>query len=383
VILRIALVAIAPALAFGALIWLSDRNREPLRWVLGTFGLSFLFAAIAAWLERRALLFTGLDWTRSEGAGTQTGALVFLFGFAAPLREACKVCATWPAYRSKYFDEAYDGVVYAGAAGLGFAALDNAVLLYDHPVGGMWVVRALLALPAHVFFACSWGYALGLARKRKDPGPIFPLIWIGATFAHGLYYLFCIRSAEAFVLGTLPILLVMGVLSLYFGRDLLARDRGRSASKVARYLPRTPKDLSAIRGALSTKAEPFRIWAGLAATLVNLGGMLLGLAAAVGFAHAAHVDFSTVDAKALDTAGPMALLGAGTLAAFPVSGFMLARASTRVSIAEPTIGAAMAIVVGLLLLGASAPLTLFVGMAFAPVAWGLAFAGAWVGRPSS
>ena len=33
--------------------------------------------------------------------------------------------------------------------------------------------RTAVALPAHVFFACAWGYALGRAKRIKRPGPIF------------------------------------------------------------------------------------------------------------------------------------------------------------------------------------------------------------------
>src|SRR5438105_15957791 len=115
-------------------------------------------AFVAHEIVARAASWTGLG---ARSAAGDSGALLFLFALVAPVREAAKVAAAWPAFRSRHFDEPYDGVVYASVAAMGFAALDTALRLRAHPVGSLWVVRALLAMPAHLFFACLWGYALG------------------------------------------------------------------------------------------------------------------------------------------------------------------------------------------------------------------------------
>src|SRR4051794_36276146 len=150
----------------------------------------------------RASAWTGLDM-QAQVAGN-TGALVFLFGFAAPIREASKVAAMWPAFRSKYFDEPLDGLVYASAAALGFATIENALTLRDH-FGWIWIARVAIALPAHVFFACAWGYALGRAKRVKRPGPIFPFAWLVATGAHGLYAHLVFGRGPGALVGTLPL----------------------------------------------------------------------------------------------------------------------------------------------------------------------------------
>src|SRR5690606_10289015 len=110
--------SLVPALLLLVLIYLVDRRREP-PWLLL---LVFCFGAagkLGTWLlEARAASWTGLD-AKSQIAGS-AGSTLFLFGFAAPIREASKVAAMWPAFRSKYFDEATDGIIYAAATALGF-----------------------------------------------------------------------------------------------------------------------------------------------------------------------------------------------------------------------------------------------------------------------
>jgi hypothetical protein len=110
--------------------------------------------------------------------------------------------------------------------------------------------------------------------------------------------------------------------------------------------------------------------------------MLLGLALAVVFARWASVDFSIVDERDISTTAAPAILGAGILTAFPVSGFLIAKASSLPSLLEPALAAGLALAVTLGLLGLAAPLALLFALAFSPIAFGLACAGAYVGRPS-
>jgi hypothetical protein len=70
------------------------------------------------------------------------------------------------------------------------------------------------------------------------------------------------------------------------------------------------------------------------------------------------------------------------LAAFPVSGYLIAKASNLPTLLEPALASGLAIVFMLVLLGLAAPVALVFALAFSPIAWGLACAGAWVGRPA-
>jgi len=375
--------SLVPALLVLAVVYFSDRNREPLWLVLLTFALGGLGKGVTGYAEARAAAWTDLDSTSAAGAA---GSLLFLFAFAAPVREVSKVAAMWPAFRSRHFDEPVDGVVYAASAALGFACVENALMLREHPLGWVWIARTLLALPAHVFFAAAWGYALGRAKREKRPGAIFPAAWVVATAAHGLYaHLVYGRGAGALV-GTLPLLAAMGVVTFFAVRDLGARAERSSRTSIllervsSLYVGSAPPSLQTVRDAMRREGQPVTLRWVVFGTLVTAGAMTVGLAGAVAVGHYFHVDFSAVDEHDVSTTAPVALLGSGLLAAFPISGYLIAKASNLPTLLEPALACGLAILLTLVLLGLAAPVAVVFALAFSPIAWGLACAGAWVGR---
>jgi RsiW-degrading membrane proteinase PrsW (M82 family) len=377
---------LVPALLLLAVVYFSDRRREPIWLVLLTFVLGGAGKAATFWAESRASTWTGLE-LNALAAGN-TDALMFIFGFAAPLREAAKVAATWPAFRSKWFDEPLDGLVYASSAALGFATIENALTLREHPFGWVWIARTAVALPAHVFFACAWGYALGRAKRVKRPGPIFPAAWLVATAVHGLYAHLVYGRGPGALVGTIPLLAAMAVATAFAIRDLKAReDRSSRTSMLLErvsslYVVSAPPSLKTVREAMRREGQPITIRWILFGILVTVGAMTIGIVLSVVLGHSLHVDFSTVDEHDVTTTGPVALLGSGLLAAFPVSGYLIARASNLPTMLEPALASGLAIVLTLVLLGFAAPVAVVFALAFSPIAWGLACAGAWVGRPA-
>lgn len=385
--LRWLLPAFVPAALIAVVLWRTDKEREPPLVVAGTFVLGAVLAGVSFFIEGRAAAFTGLD-VRTEVAGN-AGALLFLFALVAPLRETCKVAAVWPAFKSRHFDEPYDGVVYASASALGFASVENAVMLRGHPEGGVWLARAFLALPAHLFFASAWGYALGRAKQTHDPGSRFPALWLIATVMHGFYIHFVYGRGPAAMLFVAPVLVAMGAIAALAARDLHRRGQAAAAegridrlSRVSIEAMASPPGFRSVSAALRNPARPIaQRWVAMG-TLVTVGAMIAGVAGAVAFGHWAHVDFAVVDEQNVSTVAPVALLGSGLLAAFPLSGFLIARASSLPTLLEPALATAIAIALVLGLLGATAPIALVFAVALSPIAWGLACLGAWVGRPA-
>jgi len=372
-----------------AVIYFSDRRREPLPLVLLVFFLGGVGKGVTYYAEVRASAWTGLDMS-AQVAGN-TGSMLFLFGFVAPIREASKVAAMWPAFRSKHFDEPVDGLVYASSAALGFACIENAITLRDHPMGWIWIARTAVALPAHVFFACMWGYALGRVKTIKRPGPLFPVAWLLATAAHGLYAHLVYGRGPGALVGTLPLLLAMAGATFFAARDLAARGntRGASSSRTSVLLDRVsalyisgPPSLRTVREALRREGHPITFRWIVFGALVTVGAMTVGLGLSVAFGHWVNVDFSVVDEHDVTTTAPVALLGSGLLAAFPFSGFLIAKASNLPTLLEPALASGLAILFMLVLLGLAAPVALVFALAFSPIAWGLSCAGAWVGRPA-
>jgi len=79
-----------------------------------------------------------------------------------PVEEFCKFAAVrWLAYKSRYFDEPIDGLVYAGAASLGFASLENVIYVLEFGPDVM-LLRAPISTLGHLVFGSIWGYGLGL-----------------------------------------------------------------------------------------------------------------------------------------------------------------------------------------------------------------------------
>lgn len=376
--------AIIPAALLVLLVRQTDREREPLWLVALTSALGAAFAGVAFFVEWRAAVWTGMS-IEARVAG-ESPALLFLFAVVAPTRELAKVAACWPAYRSRHFDEPYDGVVYAAAAALGAAALENALLLRAHPDGWIGVARALVSLPAHVFFACMWGYALGRSRQTKVPGAELFLLFSVAVLGHALYIHIVYGRPPGALLATVPLLLGMAAVSFFLGRDLIKRGKAEKSELTRLSIASLdafskPPTISRVRDALRRADRPIMLRWIVIGTFVTVGAMILGLAGSIALGHAAHVDFSVVDEHDVSTTAPVALLGSGLLAAFPTSGFLIARASSLPSLIEPAVSSLFAIVTVLILLGMLAPVALVFAFALAPLAFGLACAGAWVGRP--
>ena len=383
--LRWLLPAVLPAVLLAYLVHRTDVRREPPWLVVVTFLLGSTAALVSLLIVSRAAGLTGLD-VRVSAAG-EKGALVFLFLVVAPAQEAGKVAAAWPAFLSKHFDEPYDGVVYAASSALGFAAVENGFILHAHPTGAIWLARALLSLPAHVFFACLWGYALGRAKHSKTRIPVFPPAFVATIVAHGLYAHFVYGRGPGALLAVTPLLAVMGVVAWLLGRDL--RQRGDvpsrvssiSGSRLSRLSARAqPPSLSAVRSALTRADQPVKVRWVLFGSLVILGSMLVGLGAGVLAAHLMNVDLSTVDEHDIGAAAPVLLLGIGLLASFPTAGWLIARAAGVRTLLEPALACVLALAITLTGLGFAAPFTVVFALALSPIAWVLACFGAWVGR---
>ena len=154
----ILLVAFAPGLFWLWFYLRKDSYRPaPRRLIAVTFGLGCLSIIPAALIE---FAFLG-DSFLEEGAGLG-GIAIGMLLVVGPVEEACKFAVVrLKPYRSPYFDEPIDGLVYAAAASLGFASLENLVYVLEFGPEVM-IVRAPLSTVAHLVLGSIWGYALGL-----------------------------------------------------------------------------------------------------------------------------------------------------------------------------------------------------------------------------
>jgi RsiW-degrading membrane proteinase PrsW (M82 family) len=156
-VVGLALVAFTPGLFWLWFFIRQDVYRpEPRRLIALTFGLGCLSTIPAVIVEAIFLP----DFELGEGALLGTAAAMLLV--VGPIEETCKFAVVrLKSYRSLYFDEPIDGLVYAAAASLGFASLENLayVAIYGPAV---MIVRAPLSTVGHLVFGSIWGYALGV-----------------------------------------------------------------------------------------------------------------------------------------------------------------------------------------------------------------------------
>jgi RsiW-degrading membrane proteinase PrsW (M82 family) len=96
-------------------------------------------------------------------------------------------------YTTPVFNEPMDGIVYAAAAALGFATLENVIYVFSSETIpdalGTGIVRAVLSVPGHALFSIMWGYALGRARflpPGQRPGVIGAGLILAMVF-HGIF----------------------------------------------------------------------------------------------------------------------------------------------------------------------------------------------------
>ncbi|WP_437679436.1 PrsW family intramembrane metalloprotease [Sorangium sp. So ce131] len=373
----------APIGALSAALVASRRLYGRRRFAIGTALLGALAYLPALLLEGFLQRWQGLD---KNAATLDAITLVYLFVVAAPLEQGLKVAAVAPIARLRAMDEPFDGLVYAAAAAFGFVSAHNAVYLWGRPLPSFDIVRALLAVPAHMVFASLWGYALGRERERKRPlgGRRFNAAWMGAMLLNGAYDYIVFACRPVALLVAAPMLLGVGFVAFLAARDLLRRGASPQSSRrrERRFLPQLgPPSLGSVREALRRTERPVTLSWIVFGALVTVGVMTTTLALAVALGHRFGVDFAAVDRgdASAAAAAPLLLLVAAAIAAFPLAGYLVARASSTGSVLEPAASAALAILGSLVLLGLAAPVAVVFATALAPIAFSLACAGAWIG----
>ncbi len=180
--MNLLILSLAPVFIIAGYIYFRDKyEREPLQLLF----LSLFFGALTVipilFLERFLSGFTSLF--------TGLGAAAWnAFAVAAFSEELFKFIALYLLiWKSREFNEKFDGIVYAVFISLGFAAVEN--LLYVMGNGfGTGIIRAVTAVPAHAVFGITMGFYFGMAkfyvkqqRRLKLKAVLYPMI------LHGIY----------------------------------------------------------------------------------------------------------------------------------------------------------------------------------------------------
>lgn len=154
--------SITPVLILLYLIFKKDKNKEPIGLLAKCFFGGFLSIIIA--------LIIGLLMTYIGNAFQSPLFKSFYDAFfvaAIPEEFSKFIILYWIIWKSKFFDEHYDGIIYAVFVSLGFALVENILYVFESGIG-IAFMRAILAVPGHGLFAVAMGYFLSLAKFNKQ-----------------------------------------------------------------------------------------------------------------------------------------------------------------------------------------------------------------------
>lgn len=152
------LAAVLPPFLLVLYVWWKDKyQREPFSQMAKGFLYGIISAGIAVALETLLQLFSLVP---AEPQSTLQAIWKAFLGASIP-EELAKLLMLWLLLRrNKYFDERFDGIVYAACVGMGFAATENIIYLFQNLDNWQSVAisRAMFAVPGHFMFAVAMGY---------------------------------------------------------------------------------------------------------------------------------------------------------------------------------------------------------------------------------
>ena len=178
--------ALLPAILLLLYICKEDPKPEPKSWLIKAvlLGIVIIFPVIFVESSIDSMLF-GAGGVPTNLVGTTIQAFL---GAALP-EELFKLFALWLILRKNpYFDEHFDGIVYAVCIGLGFAAIENV----SYVLGGEdWISvaisRALFAVPGHYAFAVLMGYYYSIYHFVDHSPKVAACVLFVPVLAHGIY----------------------------------------------------------------------------------------------------------------------------------------------------------------------------------------------------
>ncbi len=185
-ILVMFIAAILPAGLLFIYIWKKDIQKEPTSLLVKAVLYGAAICIPVAGLEQaiQTILF-GVD---SEPTSL-FGSTAMAFFVAALPEESFKLLVLWLILRKNpFFDEHFDGIVYAVCIGLGFAAFENIGYIFK---SDEWLTvaisRALLAVPSHYAFAVLMGYYYSVYHFVDRSSKVAVCILLVPVLAHGIY----------------------------------------------------------------------------------------------------------------------------------------------------------------------------------------------------
>lgn len=205
--------AVAPVVVLIVFILLHDRyDKEPFSMLLKVFVFGMLISIPIIGVEMllsKINFFSGL-----VGIAIQTFLVI---GFTEEFFKRFVVVKS--ALFHKEFNEKLDGIIYCVIAALGFALVENVMYVFRFSANGdsVWLIRAIISVPAHMLLGIIMGYYMGLAKftadKRKSKR-YYRLSLFAPAVLHGLFNFVLMAQIPNYLLYFVPILAFMWVVGM-------------------------------------------------------------------------------------------------------------------------------------------------------------------------
>ena len=178
--------SLLPAVLLLLYIWKKDTQKEPTYMLVKAvlWGVGIIIPVVVVESMIKLMLF---GENGSPTTLVDTTALAFLV--AAIPEETFKLLALRMVLRNNpFFDEHFDGIVYAVCVGLGFAAVENISYVFSHEDWvSVAISRALLAVPGHYAFAVLMGYYYSVYHFVNRSPRVAVCVLLTPVLAHGIY----------------------------------------------------------------------------------------------------------------------------------------------------------------------------------------------------
>ena len=240
--LRLLYIALGPGIGIAVFIYYSDKlDLEPGRLVLKSFFLGGLAVLTTNYFEGVAGQVLGMQDLQDNSSPLYwPKTILYAFVGVALAEELCKFLFLKAfIFDEREFNEPFDGIVYGGMVGCGFATVENIMYVLPHgqEVG---ILRMLTAVPGHAFFGIILGYFMGRAKFSLNGARHLLHGLVVVVTLHGIY------DTAAFSDTTWSIYLIFAIIFLGIYLGLKAK---RELEKVATVIEYSEKQYFPIEDA--------------------------------------------------------------------------------------------------------------------------------------
>lgn len=178
--LFLTMLAVLPAIVLSVYIFRKDRvEKEPVSLLLILFFLGMISCFPIARVESFLIgivevLFRPFGYIDANGTLLVSDSVFYIYNFVkyflvvALVEEAFKfIILYFVTNNNKNFNCLFDGIIYAVFVSLGFAALENIFYVLENGFANA-IMRAVLSVPAHMFFAVLMGYYYTFWHVEKE-----------------------------------------------------------------------------------------------------------------------------------------------------------------------------------------------------------------------